>query len=212
MRRNTKKRAHAAFPMLGERSYNPAELQSCERDFIAGDKLALAHAVAICACADLVLPEWVARAFLQGFNELREFKVKSWDDVLGQPRPKGTHARALRKRRERSFLAWAHVRHLAASGTPIDNEMFEAVGKRLHVGRELAKRFYVYEEKRIQNAVPLLPDTTNEALSQLTDAAVKALESAAHADSAQERGAARARLRGVQGRIHAFFTRRPPQR
>ena len=210
MRRNTKKRARAAFPLLGERSYDPAELSICERDFKAGDKLALAHAIAICACADIEMPDWVARAFLQGFNELREFKARSWDDVFGPPRPKGTHASALRKRRERSFLAWAYVRHLAASGEPIDNELFDRVGKRLRVGRELAKGFYVREETRIRNAVPLFSATGAETLRQLTDAAIEAFGSAEHG-SPQARTAARLRLRAIQGRIHAFFTRRAPQ-
>ncbi|MDA8348204.1 MAG: hypothetical protein M0038_05275 [Pseudomonadota bacterium] len=201
-----RKRASRAWPLLGERSYNPAELTQCEADFRAGDKLALAHAVAICACTDIPLPEWAARAFLQGFNELREFKAKSWDDVLGQPRPKGTHASALRKRRERSFLTWAHVQRAARSGAPIDNELFERVGKLLRIGRELAKRYYVDVETRIRDSAPLFSGDGAQALLELTEAAIEALEHAEHASSPQDRAAARVRLWAVKGRFQSFFT------
>jgi len=209
------KRVKVAPVPLGERSYHPAELPNCERDYKRGDKTALAHAIAICACTDIKLPEWAAHAYLGGYRaavpgvrDAKEFPVKSWDDVLGKPLPKGAQANARAKQRQKEFLVWVEVqRHRTQGGSVTDDEL-EHIGRKFHIGRTLAKEYYGREETRMRQRVSLFPNelNTKEAVRLLTKKAIEALDRSESAPSARERAAARIILMQIRGRFQALFT------
>lgn len=53
--------------------------------------------VAVCAIHDLVMPDWLARAYMQRWNRVRVKAVGSWDEAFGRPYPKGKQLAAMRK-------------------------------------------------------------------------------------------------------------------
>jgi hypothetical protein len=64
----------------------------------AGDMAALFGALRVCANHDLVMPEWVSRAFIRGYDKVLTCRAGSWDEAFGAPYPKGFHLVGTRKR------------------------------------------------------------------------------------------------------------------
>lgn len=131
------------------------ELDELEKRFDAGDRWALMLGIRKCANFDLVMPEWLACAYIKAFDTVNNHRVKSWDDVFGPPLTKGAQLSARRKKREKSVHVWNEVQsHLLAeqvwnektrqweSARPIDDELFTKVGEKLGLGLTLTKTYY----------------------------------------------------------------------
>jgi hypothetical protein len=102
--------------------------------FENGDKRALLGVIAQCARKELPLPAWAATAFCEAYFRSRDGKLKSWNEVFGKPWPgksrKGTATES------RAVAVWIEVNRLHHDeGCPIDEGLFERVGKSLGVGR-----------------------------------------------------------------------------
>lgn len=54
--------------------------------------------IASCCTAGLAPPEWLARAFLRRFQQVRGARASSWDDAFGAPWPKNVQLPAVRRR------------------------------------------------------------------------------------------------------------------
>lgn len=119
--------------------------------FEAGDKNALLGAIRICANHDLVMPDWVARAFIRAYDKVLRHQVATWDDAFGRPLPKGKHLSAARKKREKSPAVWLEVRHMVEAGWPIDEGLFEQVGNKLGLGKTQAAEFYYDFDARVRS-------------------------------------------------------------
>lgn len=116
--------------------------------FEAGDRNALLGAIRICANHDLVMPEWLARAFIRAYDKVLRHDVGSWDDAFGRPLPKGRHLNAARKKRNKAPAVWRRVRKLHEEGRAIDDLLFEDVGKELGLGKTLVSEFYYEHDAR----------------------------------------------------------------
>ncbi len=46
-------------------------------------------------------------SFLAAYRKVRQYKAKSWDDVFGNPHPKGAHLGARRQKRKKSRVCIA---------------------------------------------------------------------------------------------------------
>jgi hypothetical protein len=112
-----------------------------KRQFEAGDKSVLLFAV--CACLELrrPMPEWLQVAFLDACESAERFEIKSWDEVFGEPVPKGTHLKTQRRNLKLRFLIIARVQALRAE-KPIDKDLFEQVGKELGISGTTASDIY----------------------------------------------------------------------
>ena len=119
-------------------------LEQFQEAYASGDKFALMNAIRECARCDLLLPEWVATAYLRAIDEILNYRAQSWDEVFGRPIPKGAHIAALRKRRDKKFAVWlAVIRAVKADpNLPIDTHLFDTIGKRLGLGGTLAQEYY----------------------------------------------------------------------
>lgn len=124
--------------------------------FNGGDKMALLAAIRICANHDIPLPPWASSAYIAAYDRVLNCRAKSWDSVFGKPYPAGVHLAALRKRREKSFAVHIEVKRILASApdTPIDEHLFERVGKPLGLGKTLAGEFYYAVEKQMNPRLP----------------------------------------------------------
>jgi len=96
-----------------------------------------------CANHGLVMPEWLAYAFIRRYDRVLSCQAGSWDDesAFGKPYPKGTNLHALRKKRELRMQVWLHATRLINEdcNRPIDKGLFEEIGKKLHIGTTLAE-------------------------------------------------------------------------
>lgn len=124
-------------------------LPRLEERFRAGNRFALFQAVAACARCDLQMPTWVARGFLRGYDAVVNLRMGSWDEAFGRPYPKGMHIAKGRLRRLKRFQVYSAAKCILACepATPIDERLFERVGKDCGVSRSVANQLY-YEAKR----------------------------------------------------------------
>ena len=116
-----------------------------------GDGKAVLNAVAECAKAGLVMPDWLARAYLKRWRVVVQAKAKSWDDEasFGRPYPKGANINAIRKSRLNGAKIFLGVRKLREQdpGIPLEQAILE-VAAPLGIGRTLAQEyFYEYQKQ-----------------------------------------------------------------
>ena len=149
------KTAIAADPSLRDSPAAPIwqwdalhRLDALEDDYQAGDGAALMEAIFLCADKELVMPPWVQAAYMNSYREVIHFKVGSWDDAFGRPHRKGLRlvdARRRRRLRPRVYRLVRKYLRLRPHKT-IDIQLFEDIGKKLHIGATLAEQLY-YEQK-----------------------------------------------------------------
>lgn len=71
----------------------------------AGPLNGMAH----CAMYDLIAPDWLACAYLKGFEAVASCRAKSWDEAFGSPFPKGRQLPAMRRDRLNRTRVWLLV-------------------------------------------------------------------------------------------------------
>ena len=122
----------------------------------AGSGCAVLEAVSICALRGLVMPHWLASAFLKRYRAVTQARAASWDDPLsfGRPYAKGTNIRARRKALTLRLEVLHEVNSILSMelDTPIDKGLFERVGAPLALGATLAEEYY-YTAKKIMASV-----------------------------------------------------------
>ena len=116
---------------------------------------AVLKAVSLCAKNGLVMPDWLATAFMIRFRAVAEFEALSWDSPLsfGRPYRKGVSVSAGRKKYKYQWQVYLIVKSILREEpkTPIDKSLFERVGKPLGLGATLTEEYY-YSCKREQMA------------------------------------------------------------
>jgi hypothetical protein len=122
----------------------------------AGSGFDVLRAVAECARCGLVMPDWLARAFLNRYRAVTQFEAKSWDDPLsfGPPYPKGTNIRAKRKARSKGRELYVRVNALRAQHP--DKSLvsaFDEVGTDMGIGKTLAEEYYYANKARFASTI-----------------------------------------------------------
>jgi hypothetical protein len=113
---------------------------NCEENrtsYQAEDKTALLRMLVQCALFRRTMPEWAASAVVSIHRAALAGEIRSWNDVFGRPwqqeRPRAQR-RSLRTRTWK-WEVWKLVHELhEAEGKPIDNKLFEKVGRKLAIG------------------------------------------------------------------------------
>ncbi len=131
-----------------ERWVAAQELRVWRKQYQKGEKKAITEGLYLCALNDIPLPKWLAFSYLAAFRKVIFFKAKSWDDVFGRPHPKGTQLLAKRDKREKMFSLYNRIHEIKqrSPDTPIDESLFEKVGKEFGLGKSLTNEYY-YEAK-----------------------------------------------------------------
>lgn len=86
------------------------ELETLRARFKRGDRMALMIAIRLCANHDLVMPPWVATAYIDAFDRVNHYRAESWNQVFGEPN-KGKH---LAKQRLRETQRWQVFKEIHA--------------------------------------------------------------------------------------------------
>jgi len=86
-------------------------------------------------------------AFLSSYRQVRHYRAKSWDDVFGQPHPKGIHLKTKRQEREKPHSVYRIIEQIKKEdpSTAIDGALFERVGKELGIGGKTLTENYYYK-------------------------------------------------------------------
>lgn len=115
------------------------------------DGFAVLAAIRKCVTRGLVAPEWLAYEFNRRFDSVLNCRAKSWDDPLafGLPFKKGSNLNALRKKRNLMFAVWSEVNRklVESESMPIDEYLFEIVGKKFYIGKTLTGEYYYAAKK-----------------------------------------------------------------
>ncbi|MFP3984116.1 MAG: hypothetical protein ACLFV2_10555 [Desulfurivibrionaceae bacterium] len=110
-----------------------------------------------CCLESLPLPEWCEVGYLAAYRKIRQYSAGSWDEVFGRPHPKGTHLNAKNEKwgnRHKAYLRICEILH-HEPGTPIDQNLFERVGRELGVGGKTKVEEWYYEvKKEMEKSIP----------------------------------------------------------
>lgn len=100
--------------------------------------------MAVCATHDLVAPDWLARAYLRGFDAVAGCRVRSWDEAFGTPHPKGANLAAQRRSRINRVEAVNAFDDLLQRdpGRPVDKALWEEIGRSIGEGATRAEELY----------------------------------------------------------------------
>ncbi|MBA2588725.1 MAG: hypothetical protein H0U98_08890 [Alphaproteobacteria bacterium] len=145
-------------------------LEACRLRFAVGDNFSLLKAIRICANRDLVMPDWVARAFISRFDRILNTKADSWDEVFGRPHPKGQTAVKLHKRRSLRAQVFDRVQQLHEANPkrwPISDGTFEQVGEEFGIKKTQCNKLYYAEHRALDASGRTLPPTLQKAIMAL---------------------------------------------
>ena len=119
--------------------------------FEGGDRKALIQAICYCAGRGLVMPGWVVKELLGGWDAVHSYRAKSWDEVFGRPHKKSVSLPVQRRRLEMLIPVYREVTELREAQPerhPLDAFTFAEVGKKLKISEGMARKLY-YEAKKI---------------------------------------------------------------
>ena len=151
------------------------ELKELYNAYKSGEPAAIIEALYVCTLNSLPIPRWCEMAYLAAYRKVRQYKAKSWDDVFGQPHPKGVHLDRKQMEREKSFSVYRRIKEVNDGNlfgnkekelvdgnqvrhsngrikwhnpSAIGEELFKRVGKEFNVGKTLAEEyFYKWKNK-----------------------------------------------------------------
>jgi hypothetical protein len=133
--------AHPARPIF---QWHAAQIINGEKAKCETDGFAVLACVRKCANHDLVMPEWLARAFIRRYDTVLTVQAGSWDDqkAFGKPYPKGVHLSSLRFARENRLAIFRAVCAAAQGDIPIDKTVFASVGNTFGVKATTVQKLY----------------------------------------------------------------------
>jgi hypothetical protein len=118
-----------------------AHLEEYRERFERGDKAALFSVIRFCFNEQIVAPEWIVDAFFKATNKWYSLKAKTLDEAFNVRWPKGKSIAAAKKRQRLKFAVLSAVRAARNAGRPVDEELFEKIGRELGIGKTLAKDY-----------------------------------------------------------------------
>src|SRR5262249_12516170 len=134
--------------MISERDtdkYLAKALKILKEIFEGGGKWALLDAIYYCCLLKRPLPEWPRRAFLEAHDSKTGYEIQSRDDAFGRPHPKGTPTKKQKRHFKLRGVIVQRVEELR-SEMPVDNKLFEKIGKELGIGGSTTVSKIYYEE------------------------------------------------------------------
>ena len=135
-----------------------SELMLNREKFEDGSGFDVLEAVAKCAMAGLVMPDWLAKVYLKRYRAVQSCTVESWDaeQAFGRPYPKGTQISQLRRKRANRIKVISAAHRLVNSDAerPIDTAFWEEIGRAAGEGKTSAQELYA-EAVRVGWAYPM---------------------------------------------------------
>ena len=129
-----------------------AEMAAFERQYKAGDKRVILHALAQCICSfpSKPVPPWARHVLAAAMYEITMAKVKSWDQVFDKPH-KGRKIDQLRQQRQLRSLVTKRVLDLRRQ-KPKPKDINQTVADEFGIGVPTVKRYFEAERKRFSKS------------------------------------------------------------
>lgn len=120
------------------------ELEQLRAQYEQGEKFTLMLAIRKCANHDLIMPRWVGAGYIAAFDTILNYRSKDWNEVFGNPIPKGANLAAKKKKRDFEFAVFNEIVSIRKfnPNRAIDVSLFEEVGKKFNIGKTLAEEYY----------------------------------------------------------------------
>lgn len=120
-----------------------------KRDFESGNKSALLHALYVCLELRRPIPEWLRHAFLEVFESVERYEIRTWEQVFGKPVPKGTHLKPRKRDAVLPLIIIENVEALKRAGRKVDKkDLFKEVGKEWGINATRATEIYYAARRR----------------------------------------------------------------
>ena len=131
-----------------ERAYNRSQVRFIHKHVYEelGEPFSVLTAIYYCAYYDWDMPEWLRKAFMERYDLLAQYKVKSTDEAFGTYLAKNAKLPAHRQWYEKSIAATTAVIERHERGEPIGPALFESVGESLNISGSKVSDYY-YEWK-----------------------------------------------------------------
>lgn len=104
-------------------------------------------ALSFCIQNGILIPDWAGWAFHKHWYRWIRYEVRTLDEAFNCQWPKGKHLDAARRKRELSLFVHERIKELNRQGQPIDQDLFEQVGKEFEISRERVREYYNYTQK-----------------------------------------------------------------
>ena len=117
-------------------------LDILENEYKQGDVNSLFMAIVLCLRNDVTAPAWVGDSFLRPLMKWQSYQVKTLDEAFNIRFPKGKRLIEQQKKKQMSGAVFVLVKNLQANGRPTDDGLFKDVGKKLGIGKTVAKNYY----------------------------------------------------------------------
>src|SRR5262245_653541 len=127
--------------------YDKRVLERGRLRYEQGDKRELLYWLGWCVINNRQIPSWIRQALQEALHAASSYRIRSWDEVFGPPVPKGTKLKVARRKHEIAWPLFERVRDLVKAGRPIDDTLFEEVGREFGIGKTVASELY-YEVGR----------------------------------------------------------------
>lgn len=114
----------------------------------SGDGNALLEAIMDVVLSREAFPEWLSYKVARAIRNYTHHKTLTLDDAFGVARPQGYRRQAAQARWDGAFIVVRDVMHLHQSGVPIDDGLFEAVGKLHGIGKTTASKWFYFHKNR----------------------------------------------------------------
>ena len=127
---------------------------------------ALMEAVELCGRHGLVMPEWIADGFSEGFYKVVSLQAVTWDDAFGRPHPPEKQYKSQAADFRARWGVYAYIGMLRADASDkgvqppaLDDGFYEEVGTRFRMKKTKVKRLYkeAKEAARIPTSPPDIP-------------------------------------------------------
>jgi hypothetical protein len=106
----------------------------------AGKKIALWKTIVMSAIYKSPIPEWAASILEGADGYVISGELNSWNELFGKPR---LQSRSVLRARHLSRAVYYRIKDLHLRGTPINNDLFDRVGREWGIGgRETVRKLY----------------------------------------------------------------------
>jgi hypothetical protein len=116
----------------------------------AGEKIALWKTIVMSAIHKSAIPDWAASIIDGADGYVISGELNSWNELFGKPR---LQSRSVLRARHLSHAVYYRIKDLQLRGTPINNDLFDRVGKELGIGaRETVRKLYKAAKEEFDQA------------------------------------------------------------
>jgi hypothetical protein len=122
---------------------------SSDDDELAQSKAAVLLMIRHCFMQRWPVPDWAQQAFIDACFHVEMGGAASWDDVFGRPHPPGKHLRSIQLE-NRKYGIYSRVQEIVEKeDVPIDDKLFERVGRETGLGGATVIKNAYYRVKKI---------------------------------------------------------------